>query len=81
MPDDVTTKAAPPALLIDIKVLSALLSRSVRSLERDRAAGRLPVPIRLGGSRLWRRAEIDAWVAAGCPDQVRWLEPRPDATR
>ncbi|OWK41019.1 helix-turn-helix transcriptional regulator [Fimbriiglobus ruber] len=62
----------PPSLLIDIRDLSALLRRSVASLERDQAAGRLPPAVRLGGSRLWRRAEIEAWVAAGCPAAARW---------
>lgn len=61
-----------PALLIGIRPLSALLSRSIASLERDQAAGRLPPPVRIGGSRLWRRAEIEAWVKAGCPDAAAW---------
>jgi predicted DNA-binding transcriptional regulator AlpA len=63
-------------LLIDIQVLSGLLSRSVASLERDQAAGRLPAPVYVGGSRRWRRAEVEAWVAAGCPERVRWEEIR-----
>lgn len=67
-----TPLADPAALLINIKALALLLSRSVASLERDQAAGRLPAPLRLGGSKLWRRAEIKAWVAAGCPDAAQW---------
>jgi predicted DNA-binding transcriptional regulator AlpA len=61
-------------LLIDIGQLSALLRRSVASLERDQARGRLPAPVYVGGSRRWRRAEIVAWVAAGCPPRERWEE-------
>jgi predicted DNA-binding transcriptional regulator AlpA len=64
--------AAGPSLLVDIRELSALLSRSAGSLERDQAAGRLPAPIYVGGSRRWRREEIEAWVAAGCPDRKTW---------
>lgn len=64
------------ALLIDIRQLAALLSRSVGSLERDQAAGRLPAPVYVGGSKRWRRAEVEAWVAAGCPDRARWEEAR-----
>ncbi|QJW92574.1 helix-turn-helix transcriptional regulator [Frigoriglobus tundricola] len=61
--------AADPGegLLIDIGQLAGLLRRSVGALERDQAAGRLPAPVYVGGSRRWRRAEIVAWVAAGCP--------------
>ena len=76
---DGTTGVPPPAsegLLIDIGQLSALLRRSVASLERDQSAGRLPAQVYVGGSRRWRRAEIVAWVAAGCPPRERWEEMR-----
>lgn len=63
--------APPVPLLIDIHHLAALLNRSVASLERDQAAGRLPAPVRVGGSKRWRLADIREWVAAGCPAQVR----------
>lgn len=59
-------------LLIDIKTLATLLDRSVRSLERDDRAGRLPRPIRLGRSKRWRVAEVRAWLAAGCPGRSFW---------
>lgn len=62
----------PESLLIDIRVLSALLDRSVAALERDATAGRLPKAVRLGGSRKWVRAEIELWVDAGCPAQAEW---------
>ena len=67
-PDD----PPPESLLIDIRVLSAQLDRSVASLERDQAAGRLPAPVRLGGSKKWRRTEIEEWVAAGCQTRAEW---------
>lgn len=66
------------SLLIDIAVLAVLLDRSVASLERDQAAGRLPAPLRLGGSKKWRRSEIESWVAAGCPTRAEWEELRRD---
>lgn len=74
MPATVTSPEAadaPPPLLLDIKCLAVLLTRSVASLERDQAAGRLPAPVRIGGSKKWRRADIEAWVAASCPAQTR----------
>jgi predicted DNA-binding transcriptional regulator AlpA len=64
------------SLLIDIHVLAVLLDRSEASLERDIPAGRLPAPVWLGGSRKWRRSEIQDWVAAGCPTQAEWEELR-----
>jgi predicted DNA-binding transcriptional regulator AlpA len=77
--EDTAEIPAPEAgagLLIDIDQLSVLLRRSVASLERDQAAGRLPAQVYVGGSKRWRRAEIVAWVASGCPPRARWEEIR-----
>lgn len=67
-------EATPVPLLIDIKALAALLSRSVPSLRRDDAVGRLPIALRLSGSKRWRYSEIVRWVEAGCPDRKTWNE-------
>ncbi|WP_152050809.1 helix-turn-helix transcriptional regulator [Tautonia marina] len=65
---------APPSrgLLIDIAELSTLLDRSVRSLHRDDLAGRIPASLRLGRSKKWSRAEIEAWINAGTPPRRKW---------
>lgn len=76
---DSTAEVSAPigeGLLIDIEQLSVLLRRSVASLERDQAAGRLPAQVYVCGSKRWRRTEIVAWVAAGCPSRQRWEESR-----
>jgi hypothetical protein len=57
-------------LLIDTSALSVLLARSVASLHRDDAAGRLPSAFRIGGSKKWRYADIVAWVEMGCPSRA-----------
>jgi predicted DNA-binding transcriptional regulator AlpA len=64
----------PMPLLIDRPTLAALLGRSVPSIDRDAASGRLPPSIRIGGHKKWRRAEIEEWVAAGCPDRATWVK-------
>ena len=56
-----------PPLLIDAKTVGVLLSRSPGRLSADAQKGDLPPPIKVGRSRMWRRAEIETWVAAGCP--------------
>jgi hypothetical protein len=61
-----------PPLLIDITGLSALLTRSVPSLGRDDAAGRLPAALRVGGSKRWRYADITLWVEWGCPARAQF---------
>ena len=35
-------------------------------------ANRIPKPLELEGRRFWRRAEIEAWILAGCPPPDRW---------
>ena len=62
----------PAPLLLDISALAMLLSRSVPSLRRDDAAGRLPAALRIGGAKRWRFDEIRRWVEAGCPDRKTW---------
>lgn len=59
-------------VLINIKAVSALLSRSESSIRRDDKAGRMPSPLAIGGSKLWRRNELRSWVCAGCPARAAW---------
>jgi predicted DNA-binding transcriptional regulator AlpA len=59
-----------PPLLIDIRGLAALLARSIPSLHRDDAAGRLPAALRIGGSKRWRYSDIVEWVGLGCPPRA-----------
>lgn len=54
-------------LLIDVKAVSKLTSLSQRTIWRWVSCGRFIAPLRLGGKRLWRRADIEQWVLGGCP--------------
>jgi predicted DNA-binding transcriptional regulator AlpA len=72
-----TPRSAGPPLLVPVRDLARLLGRSVPSLRRDDAAGRLPAPVRIGGSKRWRATEIAAWVAVGCPARANWTYPAP----
>jgi predicted DNA-binding transcriptional regulator AlpA len=69
-----------PPLLVDINGLAELLARSVASLHRDDAAGRIPRGLKLGASKRWNFSEIVAWVEAGCPSRQEW-EARRTAQR
>jgi predicted DNA-binding transcriptional regulator AlpA len=62
-------------ILYDAVGLAHALAISVKSLRRMNNAGRLPRPVKIGiGDRnlRWRREEIEAWCAAGCPDRQTW---------
>ncbi len=56
------------ALLLNVDAVSKLTSMSVRSCWRLSDAGKVPRPLAVGRSRRWRRADVQEWVEAGCPD-------------
>lgn len=58
------------AELLDVKAVALLLGGcSTRHVYRLADSGRMPPPIRLGSLVRWRRAELEAWIGAGCPSQ------------
>jgi prophage regulatory protein len=56
------------AQLIDSHRVSALLNVSSRTVWRLLSAGKLPTPIRVGGSVRWVLSEIEEWIGNGCPE-------------
>jgi excisionase family DNA binding protein len=67
----VTTSIAPADLaalpaLLDVRAVAALLGCSARHVYRLADAGRMPPPVRLGALVRWRRADLNAWLEAGC---------------
>jgi excisionase family DNA binding protein len=54
--------------LLTVGQVAALLSVGQRTVWRFRDSGRIPAPIALGGSVRWRRADLEQWISAGCPD-------------
>ncbi len=74
---------APPAapartepLLTDARGLASMLAVSIRTVRTWDAGGRLPDPVRVGGSVRWRLDEIRLWIDAGCPDRETWTARR-----
>lgn len=59
-------------LLLRARDAAATCGVSVATWWRWDAAGRCPAPVRIGSSVRWRRSELEAWVAAGCPDRLEW---------
>lgn len=62
----------PPALTANAGQVAKMLGVSVRQVWRLHTTGRLPKPVRLGNCVRWRRAEVEAFVAAGCPTREKW---------
>jgi excisionase family DNA binding protein len=57
---------APPAQLLDVRAVAALLDCSPRHIYRLADGGLMPSPVRLGALVRWRRQDLDAWLAGGC---------------
>jgi predicted DNA-binding transcriptional regulator AlpA len=54
-------------LLLNIAEVAKLLQVSVRTVNRLDSGGWMPKAIRILGCKRFRRNEIVAWIAAGCP--------------
>jgi predicted DNA-binding transcriptional regulator AlpA len=62
----------PQQLLVAAKQAAAMCSKSLRTWRAWDAGGRVPRPIRIARSTLWRVEEIQDWIAAGCPRREEW---------
>jgi excisionase family DNA binding protein len=71
----------PEPLLIPDTAAAALAGVSRATWQRLRAAGKLPPAVRLGRKVLWRREEIAAWIAGGCPDMATWAAMQAQSRR
>lgn len=58
--------------LLTAKKLGALLSLSKRQVFRLNSCGKIPAPIRIGGSVRWAESTIAQWLKAGAPDRKTW---------
>jgi predicted DNA-binding transcriptional regulator AlpA len=54
-------------LLIPAPKVARLLNMSVRTLWRNRSAGNVPQPVRIGATVRWSVVELEKWIADGCP--------------
>ncbi len=53
--------------LIDVREVSGMLGVTPRTIWRLRDLGKMPMPVKIGGSVRWRRMEILSWIEQGCP--------------
>lgn len=55
--------------LENAKSLGQRLGLSKRQIFRLNASGKIPTPVRIGGSIRWDSKTIESWIAMGCPDR------------
>lgn len=62
-------KQNPEIQLLTAKEAGQVCRLSKRSWFRLSACGKIPAPVRIGGSIRWRLCDIESWLAMGCPDR------------
>jgi len=60
------------SVLLTAAQVASLLNLGASTSWRLNAVGKVPSPVRIGGSIRWREREIHAWIEAGCPSRDRW---------
>ncbi len=66
--------------LLTAKDATKLCRLSKRSWFRLSSAGRIPRPVRIGGSVRWRQSDIELWLSMNCPNR-REFEARREAEK
>ncbi len=59
------------ARLMTVDAVASMLAISTRQVYRLADGGRMPRPVKLGGSNRWDRLAIEAWIKDGCPEVRR----------
>jgi len=55
------------ARLLTVEAVAAMLAVSSRHIYRLADSGKMPRPVKLGGSNRWDREVIENWIRDGCP--------------
>ena len=58
--------------LLTAKAVGEMLSLSKKQIFRLSSCGKLPKPLRIGGSVRWSENTISQWLSAGAPDRKTW---------
>ena len=55
--------------LLNAEALGKMLRLSKRQIFRLDSCGKIPAPVRIGGSVRWVNSTIQNWLDIGCPDR------------
>lgn len=58
--------------LLSVDLTAKFLSIGKTLLHQLDVSGRIPQAIHLHGRKLWRRCELERWIAHGCPSRECW---------
>jgi excisionase family DNA binding protein len=57
--------------LWNVSEVAKVMACSTRHVRRMTDAGTMPSPVRLSSAVRWRRADIERWIADGCPNLAK----------
>ena len=77
----IETQFTPLVLLVPASDAAAMCGKTARTWRTWDAAGRVPRPIRIARSTLWRVSELHAWIEAGCPRREVWEMTRKKSSK
>ena len=72
------TMIAESKLLLSADELGRALGVNKSTVWSWHSGGKIPTPVRIGGTTRWRRKEIERWLEAGAPPRERWIQMRED---
>jgi excisionase family DNA binding protein len=74
MSTSAVSTAVDPVLapLLGAREAATLCGLGLSTWWRHLSAGKIPAPVRIGGSVRWRREELYAWMEASCPPREKW---------
>ena len=61
-------------LLLSASELAVLLGVARCTVWTWHASGKIPMPVKIGGTTRWRRAEVERWLEVGAPPRERWMQ-------
>lgn len=70
-----TAPATITPIVLTASQAGELVGLDGSTIRRNSEAGLFPKPIHIGSAVRWRRAEIEDWLAAGCPAAAEWAWP------
>ena len=65
-----TAESVNRTQLLSAKELAEMLSVSKRQIFRLHSCGKIPRPLRIGGSIRWDAKMISEWIEQSCPDRA-----------
>lgn len=59
--------------LLTAAAVGEMLSLSKRTIHRYNCSGKIPAPVRIGGSVRWKQSDIEKWIEWECCNRAEFI--------